>query len=94
MYTREQQSIRCKVIYGAIDEISRRKNKSLSLKTALKVIETLSLSSVIDNAPYTVVKAYTIKALIWAFDKGGYTLVKKKELENLRKIRDKYRSID
>ena len=82
------------VMYDALDEISRRKNKSLSLKTALKVIEAYSLSNIIRNTPRTVVKAYTIKALIWAFDKGGYTLVKKKELENLRKIRDKHRSID
>lgn len=88
------QSVISNITYDAIDEISKRKNKSLSLKTALKVIEAYSLSSIIHNTPYTVVKAYTIKALIWAFDKGGYTLVKKKELENLRKIRDKYRSID
>ena len=76
------------VMAKAMDEIMKRNNRSLSLKTALQVIDFYSFQEVDygDNLVYW----YTKLAIKWAFDKGGYTLVRKSELEELRKLKEKY----
>ena len=76
------------VMSKALDELFRRHNKSISLKMALQVIDFYSFREVRNgnNAVYW----YTLLAIEWAFDKGGYTLVRKSELEELRKLKEKY----
>lgn len=77
------------VMSKALDEIMKKGNKSLSLKTALQVIDFYSFHDIVHTST-NIVYWYTLKSLEWAFDKGGYTLVRKSELEELRKLKEKY----
>ena len=76
------------VMSKALDELLKRHNQSISVKMALQVVEEYSFRNVLNggNAVYW----YTLLAIKWAFDKGGYTLVRKSELEELRKLKEKY----
>ena len=78
------------VMSKALDELFKRNSESLSLKTALQVIDFYSFREIRLGINNNMIYWYTLRSIEWAFDKGGYTLVRKSELEELRKLKEKY----